>query len=82
MNGDTSTYHGYATDVITDEAIKWLDGRDKNKPFLLHLHHKAPHRYFFAPLKYIDNSITKHSLNRRHCTSIQPDMALHGGCKP
>ncbi len=53
MKGDTSTYHGYATDVITDESIKWLDNRDKAKPFLLHIHHKAPHRYFLAPLKYI-----------------------------
>ena len=53
MNGDTSTYHGYATDVITDEAIKWLDNRDMNKPFLLHIHHKAPHRNFLAPLKFI-----------------------------
>ncbi len=54
MKGDTSTYHGYATDVITDEAINWLNNRDSNKPFLLHIHHKAPHRYFFAPLKYIE----------------------------
>ena len=53
MQGDTSTYHGYATDVITDEAIQWLNQRDRNKPFVLHLHHKAPHRYFLAPLKYI-----------------------------
>jgi arylsulfatase A-like enzyme len=53
MDGDTSTYHGYATDVITDEALDWLNKRDKQKPFLLLLHHKAPHRYFFAPLKYI-----------------------------
>jgi len=53
MKGDTSTFHGYATDVITDEAIKWLDLRDKNKPFVLHIHHKAPHRYFLAPLKFI-----------------------------
>ena len=28
MKGDTTTYHGYATDVITDEAIKWLDNMD------------------------------------------------------
>jgi arylsulfatase A-like enzyme len=54
MNGDTTTYKGYATDVITDEALKWLDSRDKAKPFLLLLHHKAPHRYFLAPLKYIE----------------------------
>ncbi len=59
MNGDTSTYHGYATDVITDEAFQWLDNRDKNKPFTLHIHHKAPHRYFFPPLKYIEAYHTK-----------------------
>jgi arylsulfatase A-like enzyme len=53
MNGDTSSYKGYATDVITDEALHWLDRRNKQKPFLLLLHHKAPHRYFFPPLKYI-----------------------------
>lgn len=53
MKGDTATYKGYATDVITDEALTWLDNRDKNKPFLLLLHHKAPHRYFFPTLKYI-----------------------------
>lgn len=54
MRGDTTTYHGYATDVITDEAMKWLDSRDRSKPFVLHIHHKAPHRYFLAPLKYIE----------------------------
>jgi arylsulfatase A-like enzyme len=53
MTGDTATYKGYATDVITDEALKWLDSRNTQKPFLLLLHHKAPHRYFLAPLKYI-----------------------------
>ena len=50
MKGDTSTYHGYATDVITDEAIRWLDNRNMKIPFVLHIHHKAPHRYFLAPL--------------------------------
>lgn len=55
MNGDTSTYPGYATEVITDEALNWLQhGRDQSKPFLLLLHHKAPHRYFFPAPKYID----------------------------
>lgn len=54
MNGDTTTYKGYATDVITDEALNWLRNRDSNKPFLLLLHHKAPHRYFLAPLRYIE----------------------------
>lgn len=36
---------GYCTEVITDEALKWLkEGRDKDKPFMLCYWHKAPHR--------------------------------------
>ena len=53
QEGDTALYRGYATDIITDKAIDWLDHRNTSKPFLLLLHNKAPHRYFFAPLKYI-----------------------------
>jgi len=53
MNGDTARIQGYATEVITDEAIAWLERRHHDKPFLLLLHHKAPHRYFFPPLRYI-----------------------------
>ncbi len=75
MKGDTTTYHGYATDVITDEAIKWLDNRDKNKPFLLHLHHKAPHRYFFAPLEYIQQF---HNKTFPEPATLYIDTAGHG----
>jgi arylsulfatase A-like enzyme len=35
---------GYATDVITDVALQFLDKRPADKPFLLMLHHQAPHR--------------------------------------
>lgn len=35
---------GYATDIITDKALNWIDQRDKSKPFFMMLHHKAPHR--------------------------------------
>lgn len=75
MKGDTSTYHGYATDVITDEAIKWLDSRDKTKPFLLLLHHKAPHRYFLAPLKFIGQF---HNKTFPEPPTLYEDMAGHG----
>jgi arylsulfatase A-like enzyme len=34
---------GYATTIITDMAIKWLQGRDTTRPFCLMVHHKAPH---------------------------------------
>lgn len=35
---------GYATDLITDKSINWLEHRKKDQPFLLFVHHKAPHR--------------------------------------
>lgn len=35
---------GYASEIVTDLALDWLDARDPAQPFLLCLHHKAPHR--------------------------------------
>lgn len=35
---------GYATDIITDKSIKYMQKRNKSKPFFLMCHHKAPHR--------------------------------------
>ena len=43
----TQRVEGYATDIITDKALHWLqDGRDKAAPFMLMIQHKAPHRPF------------------------------------
>ena len=44
MNGEKTQVEGYATNIITDKAIDWIENRDENKPFCLLLHHKAPHR--------------------------------------
>ncbi|MGL3149741.1 sulfatase family protein [Microbacterium sp. A82] len=35
---------GYATDVLTDVALAWLDKQEGDEPWCLLLHHKAPHR--------------------------------------
>ncbi len=44
-NGKPTRRQGYVTNIITDVALDWLDNkRDKDKPFCLLLHHKAPHR--------------------------------------
>ena len=44
-NGEQLQRKGYATNITTDLAIEWLDSiRNKEKPFCLLLHHKAPHR--------------------------------------
>lgn len=44
MKGDTTRQEGYATDVITDLTIDWLDKRDESKPFFVVVGEKAPHR--------------------------------------
>lgn len=45
---------GYTTDIITDKAIDWLKNQKKDNPFCMLLHHKAPHRNWMPPLKYLD----------------------------
>jgi arylsulfatase A-like enzyme len=49
--GDTTIRQGYATDIITDLALKTLGGRPTDKPFCLMLHQKAPHRNWMPDLK-------------------------------
>ncbi len=43
--GQERRHEGYVTDILTDLAISFLEkDRDRTRPFLLMLHHKAPHR--------------------------------------
>ena len=44
---------GYATDIITDKAIKFLENRDKNKPFCMMYHQKAPHRNWMPAPRHL-----------------------------
>ncbi|MGB7156552.1 MAG: sulfatase [Tepidisphaeraceae bacterium] len=54
-NGTRSKHTGYTTDIITDVALKWLaEKRDKGKPFMMKLHHKAPHREWTPGPDHID----------------------------
>ena len=43
-NGKRVKHTGYTTDIITDIALKFLKGRDTQKPFMMMYQHKAPHR--------------------------------------
>ena len=36
----------YITDLLTDQAIQWMEKQDKKKPFFLYLSHKAVHAEF------------------------------------
>jgi arylsulfatase A-like enzyme len=43
--GTAKQYPGYVTDILTDMAVDFLQAhRSPSRPFLLMLHHKAPHR--------------------------------------
>lgn len=48
---------GYTTDIITDLSINAMENRDKKKPFLLLMHHKAPHRNWMPNIKYLDSLV-------------------------
>ncbi|TXD81991.1 sulfatase [Subsaximicrobium wynnwilliamsii] len=51
---DTTRVPGYATDLITEDAINFLDkAKDANKPFMLMLQHKAPHRNWMPALRHL-----------------------------
>ena len=43
--GNQKQYPGYVTDILTDLAVNFLEThQNPSRPFLLMLHHKAPHR--------------------------------------
>ena len=49
QDNDTIQKHGYITNIITDDAIDWMENkRDKDKPFCILIHHKAIHRNWLA----------------------------------
>lgn len=53
INGDTTRIQGYATDIITQQAIDWLEhSRKKDAPFMLMVQHKAPHRNWMPALRH------------------------------
>ena len=54
QKGDTVRIEGYATDIITDDALHWLkNSRKDSLPFFMMVHHKAPHRNWMPPLRYL-----------------------------
>lgn len=52
---DTAVVEGYATDLITDYAIDYIEeNKDKDSPFFLMVHHKAPHRNWMPALRHLN----------------------------
>lgn len=47
-------FPGYVTDIITDLSLDWIRARDRERPFLLMVHHKAPHRPWYPDARHRD----------------------------
>ncbi|HLS27513.1 MAG TPA: sulfatase/phosphatase domain-containing protein [Opitutales bacterium] len=55
MDGSVKRETGYVTDIITDDAIDWLENqRDREKPFMLMAQHKAPHRNWSPAERHLE----------------------------
>ncbi|MHC4786476.1 MAG: sulfatase family protein [Planctomycetota bacterium] len=53
-NGTRVKHTGYTTEIVTDLALAWLrQQRDPDRPFLLMLQHKAPHRSWQPSPKHL-----------------------------
>lgn len=52
-DGQRVSHEGYVSDIITDLALDWLEGRDRDRPFLLMVQHKAPHRSWEPALRHL-----------------------------
>lgn len=51
MDNTRKKFQGYVTDIVTDEAEKWMKKRDEAKPFCLVIGHKATHRTWMPALE-------------------------------
>lgn len=46
---------GHCTDIVTDLAVDWLKtGRESDKPFMLMVQHKAPHRNWMPAPRHLN----------------------------
>lgn len=46
------TVPGYATDLITDLSLDWVDGLEGDAPWCILIYHKAPHRPWLPDAKH------------------------------
>jgi N-acetylglucosamine-6-sulfatase len=52
VDGKRVPQKGYITDELTDYALEWIRGLNKEQPYFLYLSHKAVHAEFVPPEKH------------------------------
>lgn len=54
LNGKKTRHNGYCADVLFNEAMKWMDATDANKPFFTYIPTSIPHTPIGAPKEFMD----------------------------
>ncbi len=69
---------GYASHLVTDEAINWLDQRDEKKPFFMYVCYHEPHEPIATDPEYAElyGNEEKPSLEAHHGNITQMDAAF------
>ena len=90
--GEKKRFEGYCTTLTTDFGLNWLNKRDKEKPFCLLLHHKAPHRTwqpdtlhlnefkdiaYPVPKNFFDNYEGRQVMMEQHLSIRSSDMDVN-----
>ncbi|WP_308465143.1 sulfatase family protein [Rathayibacter soli] len=81
---------GYATDIITDLSLNWLESLHDDEPWCLLVHHKAPHRPWLpddkhkgmysepipVPATFDDDYATRTSAAHRAAMRVADDLTM------
>ncbi len=68
VNGRHVPQKGYITDELTDYALDWIGQRDRKKPWMMHLAHKAVHSEFIPAERHkgrYDKEIFRYPANMK-----------------
>ena len=88
LPGEEMLYHGrdrierkgYLTDLITNEAIRWLSSTPADRPYFLYVPYTAPHTPLQGPNDYVEAKKTGKEWNKgNRSTYIEMIQSLDGG---
>jgi len=70
-DGVTAKREGYIVDLVTEEALDWIQKRDPSKPFALSVHFREPHAAYLP--------VREEDWNRVKDLEIQPPQPVYPG---
>jgi arylsulfatase A-like enzyme len=73
-NGEAVQEEGYTTELLADDAIRMIRGRDKSRPFFLDLSLNAPHTPLESREPYLSHFATVSDERRRTYLAMVEDM--------